>query len=143
MISEYSVPWVASENEKAFQLALEWIDSPNETIACTGWSTLSSLAATKPDEELDLKQFEKLLDRVEKQIEKSPNRVRYCMNAFVIATGSFVKPLNKKAIDTGKKIGHLEVDMHGTYCKVPYAPDYIKKVMDKGYLGRKKKTAKC
>ena len=143
MVSEYTVPWVACENEAALELALEWIDSPKENIASTGWCTLSSMAATWPDEKLDLLIFEKLLERVEKQIEKSANRVCYCMNAFVIATGSFVKPLNKKAIDTGKKIGDVEVDMRGTFCKVPYAPDYIKKVVDKGNLGKKKKTAKC
>ena len=80
---------------------------------------------------------------MEKQIAKAPNRVRYCMNSFVIAVGSFVKELNKEAIETGKKIGSVEVDMGGTSCKVPFAPDYIKKVVDKGYLGRKKKTAKC
>jgi 3-methyladenine DNA glycosylase AlkD len=143
MMSEYSVPWVACENEAAMKLALEWIDSSTDNIACTGWHTLGNIAATTTDEKLDLAQFEKLLERVEKQIEKAPNRVRYCMNAFVIAIGSFVKPLNKKAIETGRKIGNVEVDMNGTSCKVPYAPDYIKKVMDKGFLGKKKKTVKC
>ena len=143
MISEYSVPWVACENEAAVQLALEWIDSPEANVACTGWNTLGNIAATTPDEKLDLSQFEKLLGRVEQQIERSPNRVRYCMNAFVIAIGSYVKSLNKKAIDTGQNIGNVEVDMNGTSCKVPYAPAYIKKIMDKGFLGKKKKTAKC
>lgn len=142
-ISEYTVPWVASENEAAWELAMEWIDSPKENIASSGWSTFSNMAATWPDEKLDIPAFEKLLDRVEKEIEKAPNRVRYCMNGFVIAVGGFLKDLNKKAIATGKKIGHVEVDMGGTYCKVPFAPDYIKKVMDKGNLGKKRKTAKC
>ena len=74
---------------------------------------------------------------------KAPNRVRYCMNGFVIAVGSYVKELTNEAIATWKKIGYVEVDMNGTYCKVPFAPDYIKKVMDKGNLGKKRKTAKC
>ena len=65
------------------------------------------------------------------------------MNAYVIAAGSFIKDLNKPAISTGKKIGTIEVDMGGTYCKVPFAPDYIKKVVDKGYLGKKRKIIKC
>lgn len=143
LISEYSVPWVASENESGLELALQWIDSPKENIATSGWCTLISVASTWPDEKLDIPLFEKLLERVEKEIEKAPNRVRYCMNSFVIAAGSFIVDLNKKAIATGKKIGNVEVDMGGTSCKVPFAPDYIKKVVDKGYLGRKKKTAKC
>ncbi len=143
MISEYSVPWVASENASGWELALEWIESLNASIASSGWSTVSNVVATWPDEKLDIAGLKKLLERVEKEILKAPNRVRYCMNAFVIAAGSFVKELNKAAIETGTKIGSVEVNMGGTSCKVPFAPDYIKKVVDKGYLGRKKKTAKC
>jgi 3-methyladenine DNA glycosylase AlkD len=143
MISEYSVAWVACENENAFSLALDWIDSKKPNVAASGWSTISSIMATRPDEQLDIPMLKKLLVRVEKEIEKAPNRVRYCMNAFVIASGSFVKELAPLATATGKKIGNVEVDMNGTSCKVPFAPDYIKKVIDKGYLGKKKKTAKC
>jgi 3-methyladenine DNA glycosylase AlkD len=143
MISEYSVAWVACENKDAFKIALEWIDSKKTNVATSGWNTLSSLVATRPDEELDIPGLKKLLTRIEKEIDKAPNRVRYCMNSFVIAVGSYVKELTALATATGKKIGAVEVDMNGTACKVPFAPDYIKKVADKGYLGKKKKTAKC
>lgn len=143
MISEYSVAWVASENKDGWEIAMNWIESTKPSIAVAGWATLSSIMATRPDEELDISQIKKLLRRVEKEIDTAPNRVRYCMNAFVIAAGSFIKELTKEATATGKKIGAVEVEMNGTSCKVPYAPDYIKKVIDKGYLGRKKKTAKC
>ena len=30
-----------------------------------------------------------------------------------------------------------------TACKVPYAPDYIKKVQERGTVGKKRKTCKC
>ncbi len=143
MVSEYSVAWVASENEKAFGLALKWIDTKNAKIACAGWNTVNSIMATWPDEKINMALLRKLLKRVEKEIYEAPNRVKYCMNSFVIAAGSFIKDLNKEAIETGKKIDNVEVDMNGTYCKVPSAPVYIKKVMDKGCLGKKKKTAKC
>ncbi|MEI9912088.1 MAG: DNA alkylation repair protein [Bacteroidota bacterium] len=143
MISEYSVAWVACENELAFDIALKWIDSKKPAVASSGWATLSNIMATWPDEKLDIPMLKKLLTRIEKEIETAPNRVRYCMNGFVIAVGSYVKELTAPATATGKKIGHVEVDMNGTYCKVPFAPGYIKKVIDKGYLGKKKKTAKC
>jgi 3-methyladenine DNA glycosylase AlkD len=143
MISEYSVAWVAAENKDAMELALKWIDSKKPHIAAAGWNTLSSMVSVWSDEKLDIPLLKKILARVEKEIDKAPNRVRYCMNGFVIAAGSFVKELTAAATATGKKIGNVEVDMNGTACKVPFAPDYIKKVADKGYLGRKKKTAKC
>jgi 3-methyladenine DNA glycosylase AlkD len=143
MISEYSVAWVACENEGAFELALKWIDAKKPDIASSGWCTISSIMATWPDEKLDIPMLKKLLSRVEKEIYAAPNRVRHCMNGFVIAAGSYVKELTALATATGKKIGNVEVDMNGTSCKVPFAPDYIKKVIDKRSLGKKKKTAKC
>ena len=39
-ISEYTVPWVAAEGDHGFELALQWIDSKEEHIAASGWSTL-------------------------------------------------------------------------------------------------------
>lgn len=143
MISEYSVAWVASENKDAFDIALKWIDSAKPHVAAAGWNTISSVMATRQDSELDIPVLKKLISRVEKEINNAPNRVRYCMNGFVIAAGSFVKELTPLATATGKKIGNVEVDMGGTSCKVPFAPDYIKKVIDKGYHGKKKKTVKC
>jgi 3-methyladenine DNA glycosylase AlkD len=143
MISEYSVAWVACENEGAFDIALKWIDNKKQNVAASGWATLSCIVATWPDEKLDSPGLKKLLTRIEKEIESAPNRVRYCMNGFVIAVGSHVKELTTLATATGKKIGNVEVDMNGTACKVPFAPDYIKKVIDRGNLGKKKKTAKC
>jgi hypothetical protein len=80
---------------------------------------------------------------VEKAIHQQPNRVRYAMNGFLIAVGSYVKPLTKAAVQTGQKIGQISVDMGGTACKVPYAPDYIEKVRQRGAIGKKRKTAKC
>ena len=142
-ISEYTVAWVTSEHPNGFGLALEWIDSKKEPVAACGWSTLTSILATRPNEELDMKVIKSLLDRVQKTIHSSANRVRYAMNGFLIATGSFIPAMTATALDTGKKIGTVMVDMNGTACKVPSALDYIQKVKDKGYIGKKKKTAKC
>jgi 3-methyladenine DNA glycosylase AlkD len=143
MISEYTVAWVASENEAGWELALKWIDSAKANVASSGWCTLSSILSTRPDEELDIAAIRKLMERVQKEIHTAPNRVRHCMNSFVISTGSFIKELTREATEAGKCIGEVTVDMNGTYCKVPYAPDYIRKVADKGYIGKKRKTAKC
>src|SRR5205085_41771 len=54
MLSEYTVPWVAAGSKHGWELALEWIESDQENVATTGWSTLSSLVSVKDDAELDL-----------------------------------------------------------------------------------------
>jgi 3-methyladenine DNA glycosylase AlkD len=143
MISEYTVPWVASETPFGFELGLEWIESPEERFAAAGWSTLSSIAMLNTDEVLDIAKYSSLLDHVEKEIHDAPNRVRYTMNAFVIAIGGSVEKLHDKAAKVADSIGKVQVNVGNTACKVPLASDYIKKIVDKGRLGKKRKTARC
>lgn len=143
MISEYTVPWVAAESKHGYDLGLKWIESKKENIASSGWATLAYLATLKQDHELDIPVYTKLLKRVENQIHDAPNRVRYVMNGFVIAVGSAIVKLSKKAAASAKRIGKVDVEMGGTSCKVPLATEYIKKVIDKGGLGKKRKTVRC
>lgn len=142
-LNEYAVPWVASETPFGFSIGLKWITSNDENTICAGWSTLSSYAAIHPDEKLDLKKYGELLDFVVKNIHSSPNRVKRSMNAFVIAIGSYSKPLNQKALDTAKNIGKVDVIMSGTACKTPLATEYINKVVNAGKLGKKRSAARC
>ena len=48
-----------------------------------------------------------------------------------------------QALKVAAKIGRVSVDMNGTACKVPSAPEYIKKVQERGAIGKKRKTTKC
>jgi len=143
MISEYSVPGVAAENEKARELALKWIKSKKENIASSGWTTYVGVMATSSDDDLDLDEIKDLLRQVEATIDKSSDRVRYTMNGFVIGVGAYVKPLLKQAKATAKKIGKVEVDMGSTSCKVPLATEYIAKIESADRVGKKRKTMKC
>jgi 3-methyladenine DNA glycosylase AlkD len=143
MIGNFTVPWVASEHPEGFALALKWIDSPKEGVACSGWNTLGALAATVPDEKLPVKEFGKLLDRVARTLQKSPDNIRYGMNGFVIACGTYIAPLADKAIAAAKKIGRVEVDMGETECKVPDAESYIIKCRRGAPVAPKRKTVRC
>ena len=80
---------------------------------------------------------------IQETIHDQPNRVRHVMNGFVIAVGSYVPALTDFALATGERIGPVSVDMGGTACKVPSAPEYIRKVQERGAIGKKRKTAKC
>jgi len=142
-IREYSVAWVAAESPFAMPLALAWIDSDHPDIAAAGWCTLSSYISVTDDADLDLKLLQKLLRRVQAEIHQAANRVCYCMNSFVIALGCYVPALSEAAIQAGQKIGEVVVDVGDTSCKVPFSPDYIAKVAQRGSLGKKRKTTKC
>jgi 3-methyladenine DNA glycosylase AlkD len=143
MLSEYTVPWVATGSPHGRELARKWVDGKKEAVAAAGWCTLAGLVLTRPDEKLDLAELKALLKRVATTIHDQPNRVRHTMNGFVIAVGGAVAPLADLAIATGEKVGKVSVDMGKTACKVPFAPDCIRKIHDRGNLGRKRKTMKC
>ncbi|MFY9233640.1 MAG: DNA alkylation repair protein [Fimbriimonadaceae bacterium] len=142
-VAEFAVAWVAAEGPHGWDLALEWIDSADEKAQVVGWGTLSSLVSLRPDAELDIPALWGLLQRVSATIHSQPNKVRYKMNGFVIALGSFVSELTDEALRAGEEIGKVEVDMGKTACKVPFAPDYIRKVASMGRVGKKRKSCRC
>ena len=106
MIAEYTVPWVAAESDHGRALAMKWIGMKAEHVAAAGWNTYSGLVTTTDDADLDLDEIEGLLERIEEQIDDAPNRVRYCMNGFVIGVGSPTSSRSlKQAKATAKKPG--------------------------------------
>jgi len=142
-LAGFTVPWVAAGSPHGWELALEWIDSKKALHAEAGWATLRSLVSIKDDSELDLAELKRLMERVRKTVHQAPNDVRFSMNGFVIAVGSYVKPLTDTATQIGEKIGPVTVDMGKTSCQVPFAPDYIRKVKKRRAIGKKRKSAKC
>jgi hypothetical protein len=143
MIAEYTVPWVTVENPRARELALKWMKSKKELVAAAGWSTYSGIVSVTPDDALDLAEIEKLLGTVVRDIKTAANRVRYTMNGFLIAVGSYVKPLSKQAKAAAKQIGTVTVDLGDTDCKIPFAAAYMEKIESAGPLGQKRKTIRC
>jgi hypothetical protein len=138
-----TVPGVAAGSPYGWQLGMKWIESERELVATAGWTTFSSLVSVKSDADLDLEALKALLERVRIRIHQEPDPVRYAMNGFVIAVGCFVQPLTKLAREVGQHVGKVTVDMGDTACQVPFAPDYIQKVEDRGTIGKKRKSAKC
>jgi 3-methyladenine DNA glycosylase AlkD len=142
-LRQYTIPKVASGSKHGHELALEWISSEKESVALAGWSTLACLISVQHDAELDLAGLKRLLRHIQKTIHDQPNLVRYVMNGFVIAAGCYVAPLTDLALEVAAKIGVVEVDMGRTACKAPDAAEYIRKVQQRGTIGKKRKTAKC
>lgn len=142
MQSEHTVPWLATESPYAIALANEWINSDKENVASSGWCTWAGIVTTYPNDKLHTDELRQLLQRVEQDLPNAPNRVRYSMNRFVIALGSYVEALHAEAIATAERIGKVYVEMGNTACKVPFAPEYIHKgVARSGF--KKRKTIRC
>jgi len=142
-LSSATVAWVAAGSKHGWELGLAWIDSANPLVAVAGWATLGSLVSIKPDAQLDVAGLAHLLARVQQNIHQAPDEVRYQMNSFVISVGSYVPVLTETALNMGQQIGPVMADLGDTACQVPFAPDYIAKVQQRGSIGKKRKTAKC
>lgn len=142
-LAEYSVAWVTAGSPKGWETALGWIDGAKTLPRCAGWNALAGIVALRPDAQLDLAELRELLKRVEAELHDAPDRVRYCMNNFVIAVGGYVAPLTAEALAVGKRLGKVEVDMGDTACKVPDIVDYIGRMKARGVVGKKRKAVKC
>jgi len=143
MISGTIVPWVASEHPEGFALAARWIDSDQERIAVSGWKTLCALATTLADDRLPVKRFSALLDRAAKTMRSAPDEVRFAMNGFILACGTYVAPLADRAIELARNIGRVEVAPGETTCRVPDAESYILKSRRGAPIAPKRKTVRC
>jgi 3-methyladenine DNA glycosylase AlkD len=142
-LASATVPWVAAGSNHGYEVALEWIESKQENVAVAGWATLSSLVALKADDDLDAAGLKQLLKRVQETIHQQPDSVRYAMNGFLIALGTYVQGLSDLATQAAAKVGKVSVDMGDTACKVPNALEYIHKARERGTIGKKRKTVKC
>lgn len=143
MIAGCSVAWVAAEHPQSIDIAEKWINSRRELTATAGWSVLSTVVSTVADENLPIEQLEDLLNRVVDTLQKSPNRVRYAMNDFIISCGTYVAPLSEKAIEAARNVGTVTVEMGETDCKVPSAESYIIKSRRGAPVAPKRKTIRC
>ncbi|MHB1037972.1 MAG: DNA alkylation repair protein [Pirellulales bacterium] len=142
-VESSAVPWVAAGSHHGRELALAWIESEKVTLAVAGWTTLASLVSIKDDAELDVSELKQLLEHVQKTIHQQPDFVRYAMNGFVIALGTYVVGLGDLAMHAAEQVGRVSVDMGNTACEVPDAVAHIQKARDRGVVGKKRKTAKC
>lgn len=143
MLAEYTVAGVAAESQYALELAREWMESEEEMTAVAGWSTYANYLSITPDEKLDLEEIRALLQRAKTTIHQEKNRVRYCINGFVISVGAYVMDLHDEAMKVAETIGKVQVNMGNTACKVPLAVPYIEKIASRNKIGVKRKTCIC
>lgn len=143
MIAGTTVPWVASEHPEGFALALKWIEAKDGQVVRAGWQTLGALVTIRPDEELRVKEFAALLDRVMRTLRTASEDTRLAMNYFVIACGTYSPALATKAIATARAMGKVVADMGDTACKIPDAESYIMKSRRGAPIAPKRKTVRC
>lgn len=141
MISDFIVSVTLAETEFAMEVADKFISSGEELVMSAGWSCYEWLLGVRKDMEFDKVKIYNLLKQVEENIHKMPNWTRHAMNGFVIAVGVSYIPLHEEAKHTAELIGEVTVGNHSS--SVLNAYDSIKKEVDKGRLGFKRRNVRC
>lgn len=103
-----------------------WMKSRDEHFREMGYGILAARLKNDPESISD-SDAGKVLATIEKEIERSPNWARYAMNSALISIGTFKPTLRRKAIETARRIGKVEIDHGETSCKTPDAVSYIGK----------------
>ncbi|MGC6581895.1 MAG: DNA alkylation repair protein [Akkermansiaceae bacterium] len=142
LIANSAVATLAAESQYAMAVAEKWIESKSELIASGGWSTITHYISIAPNEELDDATFEALLKRVISEIHEERNEVKAAMNGYLIAVGSYLPSLTRRAKAAAKKIGTVMVDKGNTGCKTPDALLYLEKIEKMDRVGWKRKRAR-
>lgn len=133
------IPNIVIQNKDLTQLCIKsWIDSDNPRKRQSAYSLYALVLGTYPNEEIDQEDIIKKLNHISAVIHDEENRVRYSMNGFVISAGIYNSELTEYVKDLSTKIGKVKVFMGNTSCKVPFAPEYIKKVEKMNRIGKKR-----
>lgn len=143
MVSEFAVAWNMAENKNCLEIALEFIHDEDPKLQVVGWAAMSSFLTIKNSDGLDIKIVKELLTKAENEVHTSKNRVRYCMNGFIIAAGVAFPELTETCKEIGDRVGKVDVNLGETACKVPLIRPYIENMENRGRVGKKKVKAKC
>jgi 3-methyladenine DNA glycosylase AlkD len=128
-VSADALAKLADRTPLAGRMMRQWIDSRAEFIGEAGWHLVALTALDRSRESDEF--LGGLIDRIEREIHKSKNRVKHGMNMALIAIGGSRPKLTAKAIAAAKHIGRVEVDHGETGCKTPEAIGYIEKMVNR------------
>lgn len=143
MIADHIVSVTLSETDIAQQVADKWIASGEEMRMSAGWSCYCWLLGSRKDAEFDTEKLDGLLKQVEQGIQAAPERAKYSMANFVYTVGVSYIPLSERAIETAEAIAPVEVGAGTPKSKTLQPAANIRKALDRGQLGFKRKHVRC
>lgn len=143
MLSDFVVAVTLSESDIAQEVADKWIASGEELRMSAGWSCYCWLLGNRKDDEFSDEKISNMLDMVKNTIHDSPERAKSSMNNFIYTVGLSYLPLHKKALETAKAIGPVEIKREKKKNSFLNAYENIQKEIEKERLGFKRKHVRC
>lgn len=143
MISDFIVAVTLAETDFAMEVADKFIASGEELVMSAGFSCYEWLRGVRKDSEFDKSKILFMLKEVEDKIHTMPTRTRYAMNNFVVAVGVSFSPLHEEALSTAEHMGEVIISRDKRSDIILNAHESIKKEVDKGRLGFKRRNVRC
>lgn len=143
MLSDYVVAVTLAETNIAQEVADQWIASGEELRMSAGWSCYCWLLGSRPDREFPEGKISDMLELVQKTIHDSPDRTKSAMNTFIYTVAISYLPLHDKAVKIAEAIGPVEINRDKGKSKFLHASENIRKEVERGKLGFKRKYVRC
>ncbi|SEJ45173.1 3-methyladenine DNA glycosylase AlkD [Bhargavaea ginsengi] len=143
MLSDYVVAVTLSESPLAQDIADKWIASGEELKMSAGWSCYCWLLGSRKDDEFSEDKLSWMMEAVKNEIHDAPERTKAAMNYFLYTVGISYRPLSEQALETAREVGTVEMKRPNKKSSFLNASENIRKDLDKGRLGFKRRYVRC
>ncbi|WP_020620931.1 DNA alkylation repair protein [Paenibacillus daejeonensis] len=143
MISDFIVAVTLAEADIAQDVADRWIASDEELRMSGGWSCYCWLLGSRPDHEFSPDKLAAMLETIQAEIHDAPPRTQSAMNNFVYTVAMSYVPLYEQAVAAAEAIGPVEMQREGKKSSTLHAAEMIRKALERGKPGFKRKYVRC
>lgn len=123
------------------EIILTNLKNPNNNLRLFAYCLYTQYISIVDNEQLDYDRLKVDINNVVLTIHEEENRIRYVMNNFLLSCGAFIPRLTDYILEISEKVKDVEIDMNGTYCKVPEIKPYINKMQKMNKIGKKRKSS--
>lgn len=120
---------VAGKSPFAQKKMETWVCIEQEFVRLAGYGILNLMA--REDQTLSDEFFEPYIQKIEKELQQSPNRAKEGMNNCLIAIGARNEALRERVLKAAQKIGKVEIDHGDTSCKTFIIEEYLDKIYER------------
>ncbi|MDF2834938.1 MAG: hypothetical protein K0Q63_578 [Paenibacillus sp.] len=143
MVSDFVVAVTLSEAIIGQEVSDAWIHSGEELRMSAGWNCYCWMLGNRPDSAFDEAKIANLLELAQSTIHDAPIRAKYAMNNFICTVAVSYTPLHEMAVRTAQAVGLVDVNRDKKKGGPLNAVERIRKSIDKGELGFKRKHVRC
>ncbi|WP_026556416.1 DNA alkylation repair protein [Arthrobacter sp. 35W] len=130
-VQDWLVNYVVKKNPHVEDLRAAWFSDQDPVVASAGWA-LTSERVVKNPEGVDL---EGLLDIIEDQMRKAPERLQWAMNHTLAQIGIENPGQRARAVDIGERLEVLKDYPTPPNCTSPFAPAWIAEMVRRQQAG--------